>query len=74
MREWLYDLRKGQGMTLKEAGEKLGISESYYKNIEDGKRQTKMDMLFILNISKVFNVPVTQIVQNEKVLIEGGKL
>ena len=45
MRNWLRELRMNKGYTMKDMGEKLGISESYYCAIENGDRQKKMDML-----------------------------
>lgn len=61
MREWLFELRKANNLTLKEAGEKLGISESYYKMIEAGQRQQNMDMVLIQKISAAFEIPITKI-------------
>ena len=65
MREWLFNLRKAKNLTLKEAGEKLGISESYYKMIESGQRQQNMDMTLIQAISDAFEIPITDIFSYE---------
>lgn len=71
MREWLKNLRIEKKMTMKDAGEKLGISESYYCAIENGERQKKMDMMLAAGISTVFNVPIAEIVRMEE---EAGHL
>ena len=71
MREWLKNLRIEKKMTMKDAGEKLGISESYYCAIENGERQKKMDMMLAAGISTVFNVPIAEIVRMEE---ESGHL
>lgn len=39
MQESLRDLRKKTGLTMKEVANKLGISESHYCLIENGKRR-----------------------------------
>ena len=65
MREWLKNLRTAKGLTMKEMGEKLGISESYYCAIENGERQKKMDIVLISGLSSVLNVSVAKIVRLE---------
>lgn len=52
MREWLKTLRTEKGMTMKEVGEKLGVSESYYCMIEAGERQKKLDMMVASGLSR----------------------
>lgn len=66
MREWLKDARTKAGLTMKEVGEKLGISESYYCAIEKGERQKKMDMLVASGLSAVLDIPISEIVQMEQ--------
>lgn len=62
MREWLKKLRTDRGLTMKEMGEKLGISESYYCTIESGERQKRMDLKLASGIAKVFGISVDQVV------------
>ena len=62
MREWLYNLRTAKGLTMKELGEKLGISESYYFAIEKGERQKKMDIVLAAGLSAALDVPVADII------------
>ncbi len=66
MRQWLRNLRNEHQYTMKEMGEKLGISESYYCAIENGKRQNPMDMVIASGLSTILNLPVSQIVALEK--------
>ena len=68
MREWLKNAREKCGLTMKTASEKLGISESYYCSIENGVRQKKMDITLASKISVIFDVPLTEVVANEKSL------
>lgn len=65
MREWLRNLRTEKGMTMKELGKKLGISESYYCAIENGERQKKMDVVLVAGLSSALGVPMTCIAQYE---------
>ena len=65
MREWLKTLRTEKGLTMREMGTKLGISESYYCAIENGERQKKMDIVLIAGLSSALNVSVAKIVQYE---------
>ena len=65
MRKWLADLRKQAGMTMREASEKLGISESYYCLIESGARQKKMDILLLVRIADLFHQPILGLIEAE---------
>lgn len=66
MREWLKDARTKAGLTMKDVGEKLGISESYYCAIEKGERQKKMDMMVASGLSMILRIPISEIVQMEQ--------
>lgn len=65
MREWLKRLREDSGLTQKQVGEKLDISESYYSYIEAGDRQKVMDISLARKLSSIFGVSVEQIVEFE---------
>lgn len=65
MRVWLKKLREDRGMTQKQVGEKLDISESYYSYIEAGDRQKSMDISLARKISDIFNISLEQIVEYE---------
>ena len=62
MREWLKSKRLEKGMTMKDMGEKLGISESYYSMIESGERQKKMDLTLVAGLSVALGVSIAEIV------------
>ena len=66
MRKWLRDLRNEKGFTMKDMGDKLGISESYYCAIENGERQKRMDMITASKLASIFDIPISQIVISEK--------
>ena len=65
MRLWLKNARTEKGLTMKEMGAKLGISESYYCSIESGVRQKKMDMTLAAALSNVLGISVADIVKYE---------
>lgn len=43
MREWLKEIRKTKGCTMKAVAESAGISESYYCTIENGARNCPVE-------------------------------
>ena len=65
MRKWLKDLRIEKNLSMKELGSRLGISESYYCEIENGNRQKKMDVTLIAGLSIALEVPMTRILELE---------
>lgn len=71
MREWLKKLRVDSGLTMKEVGEKLGISEGYYSLIESGNRQKNMDMKLATQLAEIFGVSLDYIAAKEA---EAGNL
>lgn len=71
MRLWLKELRQSHGLTMKDMGDRLDISESYYCAIENGDRQKKMDIMLAAGIAAVFHIPVSKVVsfeQNEQMV------
>ena len=48
MQIYLYQLRKEKGITQKEMSQKLGISETAYRQKEKGQRAFKSDEMFII--------------------------
>lgn len=65
MRGWLKNLRTEKGLTMKEMGTKLGISESYYCAIENGERQKKMDIVLASGISSALGISLAKIMTLE---------
>ena len=63
MREWLKTLRVEKGYTMKEMGDKLHISESYYCAIENGDRQKKMDVTVAAGLAEAFGFPIARIIE-----------
>ncbi len=72
MREWLKTARESKGLTMKQLGEKLGISESYYCSIENGDRQKKMDIVLVSGLSSALDIPVAEIARIEILGIEAS--
>ena len=61
MRSWLKDARTAKGLTMKQMGEKLNITESYYCAIEAGDRQKDMDLSLVAGLSTVLGIPIAEI-------------
>ncbi len=66
MRDWLLNARKQKELTQAQIAEKLGITESYYCMIENGDRQKKMDITLVTKLSLILDIPITEIIENEK--------
>lgn len=66
MRNWLRDMRKKSGFTMKDMSHKLNISESYYCAIESGDRQKNMDVFLASQLAVIFKIPVSKVVACEK--------
>ena len=67
MREWLKSLRTEKGLTMKDMGQKLCISESYYCAIEKKERQKKMDIALASRIAAIFEIPIAEVVALDEV-------
>lgn len=65
MREWLKNLREAKGLTMKETGAALGVSESYYCAIENGTRKKDMSLGLVSGLASVFGVSVSDVVSME---------
>lgn len=68
MRDWLKDLRIQSGLSQKQMGEKLGISESYYCTIESGERQKRMDIMLASSLATLFGISVAEVCEYERKL------
>jgi len=65
MRGWLKDARLEKGLTMKQMGEKLNITESYYCTIESGERQKNMDISLVSGLSAILGIPIAKIAELE---------
>ena len=65
MRDWLKDARKEAGLTCKEMGNRLGISEAMYFRIETGERQPNMNLETAVKISRILKLPIMTIINYE---------
>ena len=68
MREWMREARKKKGLTLKELGEALHISESYCSSIESGTRQVKLDLVLAGKLADILDMPIKEILWKEELL------
>ena len=65
MRHYLKMLRQGKGLTQLETAKKLNVSESYYSMLENGERQKDMNLSLAEKLAEVFDVSLSQIVEEE---------
>lgn len=65
MRSWLKEARQKSGFTMKQMGQKLGITESYYCTIESGERQKNMDISLVSGLSSALGIPIAEIARLE---------
>ena len=56
LRSYLKMLRQEKGMSQLEVAKELGISESYYNLIENGKRQNDMPISRALKLANLFGI------------------
>ena len=66
MRTWLKEKRQAAGLTMAQMAEKLWITESYYSNIEAGKRQKVLDLTIAAQLAKILNMTLEEIFECEK--------
>ena len=65
IRTYLKELREAKGLTMKETGKNLGISESYYSMIESGSRQQVLRVDMLLKLSETLECSVDELLCNE---------
>ncbi len=65
MRDWLFKARTEKGLTMKQMGEALDVSESYYSMIESGNRQKRMDITLVSRLSSVLGLSISEIANLE---------
>lgn len=70
-RDYLIAYRNSNGIKAADMAKRLGLSESYYSQIENGKRQKKMDIALVSVISAVTGIPIAEIIERESEA-EGG--
>lgn len=65
MRKWLKEHRTKKGLTMKELGVELGVSESYYCAIENGSRKSKLSLDMAAKLSEILGITIAQIADYE---------
>lgn len=65
MRDWLKTARADKQLTMKQAADQIGISESYYFLIENGERKKNLDLALVKKLAEVFGMTVQQIAEME---------
>jgi transcriptional regulator with XRE-family HTH domain len=61
--EKLHALRKQRGITVIELGDMLGVNNSHIVRIEKGYRKPSLEL--VLQISRIFDVPIDVLVKDE---------
>ena len=65
MRQYLIDARNKKGLTQVEAASKLFMSQNYLSNLETGKRQKSLSVATLNAFSKVYQIPLADLVASE---------
>lgn len=68
MRQYLKKARKGLGLTQQEVAKEIGISTSYYCEIENGTRQKELKSGVLSKLSTLLNISVEKILEEEEKL------
>lgn len=67
-RNWLRDLRKSHGLTQKQVAKELGISTSYYTQLETHKMFLHLRLNQAVKLAEIFNVDVNEITRLDQEL------
>lgn len=65
MRTWLKKLRKENKLTQTDLAKDLGISQHYYCNIENGKRQADLNLSLAFRLSDVLGISMEDVRKHE---------
>lgn len=68
MREWLKKMRDERKLTQEEVAGSLGISQNYYSEIENGRKQADLNLSIVTKLSEVLSVSVEEIIRQENAL------
>ncbi len=63
-----HTLRKQRGLSLRQLGDMLGVSDSYVGRMEKGKKIPNVAM--VIKISHLFDVTTDQLVKDELVVLQ----
>ena len=64
-RDWMKTAREKAGKTQAVLASELHISESYYCDIDNGKRMPRLDIHFANTLSSLLKVPLRRILDYE---------
>ena len=66
MRSWLIELRQKRNLSQADIAKMLGITQSYYSLIENGERQSDLNLSTAEKLSKIFKISLKKIGEYEK--------
>lgn len=65
MRSYLKEIREKKNYSQVYVARVIGISQNYYSNIENGKRQEILKMDMLVKLANVFDLSIQEIVELE---------
>ena len=65
-RNYLKKLREDHGFSQFQMAEKLEITQQYYSLIENGDRQQKMNVDFLVKLADIFKVSLSDLIEMER--------
>ena len=66
MRKYLKEAREKLGYTQVQVANKLGVSQNYYCDIENGVRQKEMKASTLLLLSEILKIPISDVLEHER--------
>lgn len=66
MRSWLIELRQKRNLSQADIAKMIGVTQSYYSLIENGERQSDLNLSTAEKLSKIFKISLKKISEYEK--------
>ena len=64
----MREAREAKGMSVEQAATALDMSVPYYYMVETGQRKPRLDLPFAMALSKLFGIPIAEIVEMEGIV------
>lgn len=66
MRTWLIELRQKRKLSQADVAAMINVSQSYYSLIENGERQSDLNLSTAEKLSKIFKISLKKISEYER--------
>lgn len=66
MRTYLKEARLKKKLTRAQTAKLIGISQNYYCDIENGKRQKDIKTSILVDLSTVLGIPIAEMIKAER--------